>query len=63
MASNKLIVIGWSVESKRCYLNVSREEAVRRYSVSEKYDPDPILITEINFDDEFCAYRVYEKKK
>lgn len=62
---NKLIVIGW-MGSKRCYLNVSVEEAKRRFIEAEgepyldnmtdewftKFDK----ISEFEFDDEFGAY-------
>jgi hypothetical protein len=66
MPKNKLISIGW-LGVKRCYLNVPREEAIRRYARDE-YDGNPgitdesltkdRLIEEFEFDDEFHAYDV-----
>jgi hypothetical protein len=63
---NKLISIGW-LGIKRCYLNVSREEAIRRF-VRDECDGNPEitdetltkdrLIEEFEFDDEFYAYDV-----
>lgn len=64
---NKLITIGW-LGVKRCYLNISREEAVRRYVEKEAtfYTPEEFakekeyieanMVEEFEFDDEFEAY-------
>lgn len=67
---NKLISIGW-LGIKRCYLNVSREEAIKRYveeaensildDIDEHYLVRNDLIEEFDFDDEFSAYDVGEK--
>ncbi|MEQ1950961.1 hypothetical protein [Mesorhizobium sp. CN2-181] len=63
---NKLIVIGW-LGVKQCYLNVSREEAIRRYvekkdssSVDETYLKQFDLIEEFEFGDEFSAYDAWK---
>ncbi len=55
---NKLISIGY-IGLKRCYLNISLEEAKRRYQEDEEEIPDNIY--EFEFEDEFCAYDVYER--
>ena len=65
---NKLIVIGW-LGHKRCYLNVSRNEAVRRYVEQEMHGWETTaeiaqmrqttaesMTEEFEFDDEFSAY-------
>lgn len=57
---NKLIVIGW-LSNKKCYLNISREEAIKRFcnyfiGIDEKYLEDNELINEYVFKDEFDAY-------
>jgi hypothetical protein len=63
---NKLIVIG-CVGSKYCYLNITKEEAIKRYKVSENdYDEDYLNekineLEEFEFDDEFKAYDAWEK--
>ena len=51
---NHLILIGWT-GSKSCYLNVTREEALRRYMEANPEDEDP-TIKELDFTDEFTAY-------
>ena len=55
---NKLISIGY-IGLKRCYLNISLEEAKRRYQEEEEEMPHDI--SEFEFEDEFCAYAVYER--
>jgi len=57
---NKLISIGY-IGLKRCYLNIPLEEAKRRYQEDEEEVPDTDIIYEFEFDDEFCAYDVYER--
>lgn len=53
-----LHVIGW-IGSKRCYLDISQDEAQRRYAASE---PDHVAefgmpeVTTFEFEDEFLAY-------
>lgn len=61
---NRMISIGW-LGVKTVYLNVSREEAIRRYKeadpdslIEEEYLKRNDLIEEIEFDDEFTAYDV-----
>ena len=58
---NTLIVIGW-LGVRRAYLNVSREEAIRRYMEAEGEEdpPPPERITEFSFEDEFGCYDAYE---
>lgn len=55
-----LVVVGY-IGCKRAYLDVSREEAVRRYRESEHEDEvDLRRVKEIEFTDEFRAYDVWE---
>jgi hypothetical protein len=69
---NRLIVIGWGMGPhagpnanrgvKRCYLNISREEAVRRYLGTTEEHPyiSPLLpIEELVFDDHFDVFDVW----
>lgn len=60
---NKLIQIGVMCDY-RCYLNVDREEAIKRYCISENitfhYFDINVSIHEIEFEDEFGAYDIYE---
>jgi len=56
MMKNKLIVVGFT-GAYRCYLNVTHEEAVKRYTLSEGVAPAEV--NEIEFDDEFRAYDIY----
>ena len=72
---NKLIVIGF-IGDKKCYFNVSREEAIERYKKSEfendyvNYDLEEIIeimsedefVEELEFDDEFECYEIYGSK-
>ncbi|RUX60132.1 hypothetical protein [Mesorhizobium sp. M7A.F.Ca.CA.002.12.1.1] len=63
---NKLVVIGW-LGIKTCYLNLSREDAIKRY---KQDNPDslfeeealkrPDLIQEFEFEDEFGAYDAWK---
>lgn len=61
---NKLIVIGY-ITNWRCYLNVTKEEAIRRYCESENIpfnectEEFGVEIREIEFLDEFGAYAIY----
>ena len=62
---NKIIQIGY-IGTYRCYLNVSMEEAKRRYSAEnlilvEDFDNNGIRIDTFVFDDEFEAYDVWAK--
>jgi len=61
---NKLIIIGIK-GNYRCYLNIPREEAIRRYIYSEDSNEEDFLINylhtlkEIEFDDVFGAYSIF----
>lgn len=55
--TNKLISIGW-LGDQRVYLNVTREEAMRRYEESEDEPAEETTILEFEFEDEFLAYDV-----
>lgn len=60
---NTLISIGY-MGARRCYLNMSKESAIRRYCETERlsieeFEMNHIYIHEFKFDDEFCAYEVY----
>jgi hypothetical protein len=48
---------------QRAYLNVPRDEAIRRYMESEGYKTPPPkdLIREFDFLDEFSTYSAYPK--
>lgn len=54
---NKLIVIGW-MGGMTAYLNVSREEAIRRYTTE---NDDTYSVKEIEFDNEFEVYDAWAK--
>lgn len=62
---NKIISIGYTGIMK-CYLNISEEDAIKRYCESEKISEDDfesnadITIDQIEFDDEFEAYSIWE---
>lgn len=62
---NTLIVIGYT-GNKRCYVNVPRDEAIRRYCEREStiyspVTPEDIIqrVDEYVFDDELEAYDVW----
>ena len=63
--NNKIISIGW-MGYKRCYLNITVDEAIKRYceseniEITEDYTVDDLNIDIIEFDDEFGAYTIYE---
>lgn len=62
---NRIIAIGW-LGSMQCYLNVSREEALRRYLVDNPIEVEYTktqkdFIREFEFEDEFWAYSVGPK--
>jgi hypothetical protein len=63
--NNKIISIGW-MGYKRCYLNITVDEAIKRYceseniEITEDYTVDDLNIDIIEFDDEFGAYSVWE---
>ena len=50
---NKLITIG-GINNTISYLNISREEAILRYSKDDRIDyPEPDYIHELEFEDSF----------
>ncbi len=53
---NKLIVIGW-LGAKKCFLNVTKEEALRRYKEANPHETH-FCIEEHEFEDEFGAYDI-----
>ena len=57
MMKHKLIVIGY-LGLKRCYLDMSREEAIDRWQKMTGYQFAP-NVSEIEFDDEFGAYDLW----
>ena len=64
---NKIIAIGF-MSSYRCYLNITKSEAVLRYCDSEEMTLDCFMesnyrVDEIEFDDEFGAYEIWEQEK
>lgn len=61
---NKIISIGY-LGSKKCYLNISREEAIRRYKIyhlicEDDELEDGIDIDEFEIEDEFEAYQIWQ---
>lgn len=64
--TNTIITIGY-VSNYACYLNISEEEAKKRYSESEEISVDEIgqpdslyQIEKIHFNNEFGAYSIHE---
>lgn len=55
---NTLFVIGW-MGVKRCYLNISREEAIARYTQEDGAPPPDDQVTEFTFTDTFGTYDAY----
>lgn len=55
---NTLIVIGW-LGIKRAYLNISEEEAKKRFIAKEGKIEDGMRIEIIHFNDEFAAYDLW----
>ena len=55
--TNTIISIGY-LGCMRCYLNVPREEAIRRYMEAESQEeaPDPSRIHEVQVEDEWQSY-------
>lgn len=66
LENNRLVVVGF-LGSNQCYLNVPRDEAVRRYliqSAQENYFPvegQDLFVEEFEFEDEFWAYAAKRK--
>lgn len=61
---NTIISIGY-IGIKRCYLNISKDEAIERYCKSEnmakeEFEDSDLEPEEINFVDEFSAYEIFE---
>ena len=57
---NKLVVIGW-MGTKVAFLNVDREEAIRRAREEHDFDLDPEHhLHEFEFTDVFGVYDAYE---
>lgn len=64
---NKIISIGW-IGIKRCYLNISMNEALKRFAENENISVEEAkelienndILDIIEFDDEFGAYSIYE---
>ena len=50
-----LILIGY-ISIKKAYLDISRDEAVRRFIASEDEEPEESNIKEFDFEDEFNVY-------
>lgn len=66
MKENTLIIIGYTGIMK-AYLNVSRDEAIKRYNVSEGIKENEPLeralrIEEFSFTDEFSVYSAWKDK-
>jgi hypothetical protein len=58
---NKLITIGF-IGFKKCYLNVTKEEAINRYlSDPNNLGIEDNEVKEFEFDDEFEAYDCWAK--
>lgn len=62
---NKLICIGY-VGIQTCYLNMAMDEAILRYCqqenmTAEEFSESDISVYEVDFDDEFEAYNIWEK--
>jgi hypothetical protein len=57
---NKLIIIG-DINIKRCYLNISEEEAIKRYCEYKKIEKlrNRDKIKTISFDDHFLSSKVW----
>lgn len=63
---NKLVIIGWMGDNT-CYLNVSKEEAVRRWKAvnpeSYEINVDSDDVRELEFEDEFGAYDIWSTNR
>ena len=57
MMKHTLVLIGW-LGTKRAYLDIPREEAIRRYKESDG-DIDEEHIEEFTFTDEFGTYAAW----
>lgn len=54
MTCHTLVVIG-PIGQSRAYLDISRDEAIARYVKTEGETPEPWMIEELCFLDEFCV--------
>ena len=54
-----LIIIGW-MGSKKCYLDMSKEEAITRYNKNDNFEQFQTPLESIEFDDEFSVYDIWE---
>jgi hypothetical protein len=70
MSKNKIISVGY-IGLQKCYLNISEEEAIKRYCKSENCKSENITVEEfdnnsdidsyvIEFEDEFECYSIWE---
>lgn len=55
---HNIILIGW-IGHKQAYLDVSQEEAIKRYERNNHIDSMTTIET-IEFDDEFVVYDAWE---
>ena len=60
---SKIIVIGF-IGSKHCYLNVKKEDAIKRYCdvnkvPIEEFNEKEFNLEVIEFDDEFMVYDIW----
>lgn len=62
MKPHTLIVIGW-LGIKRCYLDISKAEAIRLYTETEEEVPTPDQIREFTFHQQFSAYDVWASEQ
>ena len=61
---NKIVVIGF-IGSKHCYLNVEKEDAIKRYCEVnkipiEEFNEKEFNLEIIEFDDEFMVYDIWQ---
>lgn len=56
---NKVIAIGF-LGVQTCYLNVDKDEAIRRYCEENEIDDiDGVTVREFEFDDQFEVYDIW----
>lgn len=62
---NKIITIGY-LGCRKCYLNIEKEEAIKRYCESEELSHQEFLedtglnLQIVEFEDEFECYDIWE---
>lgn len=54
-----LVVIG-HIGDKQVYLDVPRDDAIRRFVADQRWEPDEHQIKVYNIGDEFRAYDIFE---